>query len=373
MPKLNTFAVNYAAFFNERGQGTLVALNEWLAAIQEPKFWEERASAIYSPDNETRKNPERHPIPSPIHSVRVRVKEYVSAFRKLRDRSDRNDALSYGFGKRGLEHLGDIIGARVVVYFPHQLAWIDAAIRESTFLELIPGQRPKSYNDASTLERLGLNPERFDARDRKTSGYSSLHYSLRLQHEGDVPLSKSLAFEVQVRTIAEELWGEIEHHIGYKPERRTAFSVQRQFRVISEHLRAVDMHLDFIYDEMQHFQSNMILRPEDQLNAENIPVVFSELQIPVTQNELGRISELMTAYKISTIEQLQSAAPYQCLSDIKDAWRLALPPKYNPTAEMTLTVLLSFRDPPGKDAIRASVSAFMGVYDALRSHLEDYH
>jgi ppGpp synthetase/RelA/SpoT-type nucleotidyltranferase len=63
----------------------------------------------------------------------------------------------------------------------------------------------------------------------KDTGYASIHYNVRLK-ESVCNLDRRPWFEVQTRTLAQDLWATIEHIVGYKPDRRTAFPVTRYFR-----------------------------------------------------------------------------------------------------------------------------------------------
>ena len=235
MPKLDPFVKKYTKYLELKAAPSHARLEEWLKELQSEDVWRQQAALIYSPERDypedserrSRPDPDRHPIPSPIHQARVRLKFVDSALRKLGKEKKYG-----GFTAKGIAALEDVLAARIVVYFPHQLTWIDSILRTSDALELHPNILPKSFHDASTLRRLGLDSTLFDARDRKVSGYSSLHYVARFKESALPTAQARIWFEVQVRTVAEELWGEIEHHIGYKAEQRTAFSVQRQFRVI---------------------------------------------------------------------------------------------------------------------------------------------
>lgn len=368
-PKLDPFVRRYTKVLDEDVKPSYDRAKQWLAQLESTEFWDDRARQIYEArsrnyeDHEERADPDRHPIPSPIHQTKLRLKTVTSAYRKLQKETGKG-----GFTKRGILALDDVLGCRVVVFFSHQLAWIDAAIRDSVDLELSPDRPPKSFHDLDTLARLGLDPQHFDARNRKQSGYSSLHYIVRFR-PARVDF-EPVWFEVQVRTISEELWSEIEHHIGYKPASRTRFSVQRQFRVVSEHLQAIDMHLDFIYDELQHFQSGgveqLTPQPSDLINAENLPTVLSDLGIRVRQSELGDVIEVLRTYNVRTVEDLYNRAPYQCLEQVRNEWRRLLPPHSEPRALLQINVIASFQDQPPKEAeIQARVRAFHALHDSL--------
>jgi len=366
-PSLDRFLSAYTAYVGSQIAPSLGQLEKFCEEIKQTDYWEQRSATIYHPDrrsDEKRADPKRHPIPSPVHQTAVRVKYPESTLRKLTTES----ATYKGFGKAAMSRLFDMLGARIVVYFPHQLTWIDAAIRDHPSLELHPDQKPKSFHDLATLERLGFDHDQFDARNRKTSGYSSLHYILRFREAAVKPPDARPWFELQVRTIAEDLWGEIEHHIGYKPEQRTRFSVQRQFRVISEHLQAVDMHLDFIYDEMQHFQSEFDAKPDEKLNAENLPGVLANLGIRITQDELGPVLDILSAYGVITLDDMNNRGQYETLEHVRSAWRTHLKGVGGPSGLMIVHVVASLPETPkpSRDEIDGRVRAFFELYRTLR-------
>ncbi|MGH9089820.1 MAG: GTP pyrophosphokinase [Acidimicrobiales bacterium] len=253
-------------------------------------------------------------MPSPIYATKVRYKFLDSVIRKI-DSSSRD--YPRGLTKTSLERMRDILGARVVVYFPMQLAWVDRLLRSSDDFELHGTQKPKAYVPRDSLERVGLDPRQFGINQRKLSGYSSLHYVIRLRarHAGPRPW-----FELQVRTLAEELWGEIEHQLGYKPGQDTEFSVRRQFRVISDHLHAIDMHLDFIYDQLQHFQRERDLNDSDLISAENLPKLLSRCQIHISQSDVRGAIDILNSYGIKSVAEFLSHSEYVPLEKIRTTW-----------------------------------------------------
>lgn len=87
--------------------------------------------------------------------------------------------------------------------------------------------------------------------------------------------------EIQLRTLAEDLWASVEHILGYKPDRQTAFPVAEQFGIASSHIQTIDRHLDFIYQEQRRFQQTVTYDPETTLNPENLPAVLARAGIPV--------------------------------------------------------------------------------------------
>lgn len=155
-----------------------------------------------------------------------------------------------GLTENSFHFMNDTVGIRVVLYFLRHLPAIDREIRQHNNLEVSEAYPPKAYLNADLATRLSLNhlnPV------QKESGYASLHYILRLRQSA-VPIEVRPWFELQVRTLTEHTWGEIEHILGYKPDKRTSFAVKKQFQIISKLLEAIDEHFNFLFEELLRFQ-----------------------------------------------------------------------------------------------------------------------
>ena len=251
--------------------------------------------------------------PMPIQRIRIRVKEpdrVLSKYRRLREEFDG------GASPSNLRKMRDLLGARVITYFQANIAMIDGEIRRGTSFGIADGYAPRSYVESDVLKRIGLNPENFDVKGRKPSGYSSIHYFLKcLDGQGD-PYGP--IFELQVRTMAEEVWGEIEHQLAYKPEGKTDPEVEAQFRVIGKHLGVIDEHFDSLLQLQLQRQKLASPSDEDTLDADNLPKILSELGFTSEQNQLSYILDLLVMSNIRTVRQLRQSAPLDVVSRIRD-------------------------------------------------------
>jgi putative GTP pyrophosphokinase len=214
-----------------------------------------------------------------------------------------------------LARMRDAFGARIIVFFPSHLAMIDREIRSGRHFEVSDSFAPKSFLSAAALEWIGLDPASFRGKSApKPSGYASLHYTVRLQE----PLvAENPWFELQTRTMLEEVWGEVEHQIAYKPDQHTTFSVKRQFRVISDHLAALDTHFDFLYSELAFQQANTMPGDNDLLNAENLPRVLHDMECVVVQKEIDGLLRILTDYEITTVVGLSRIGRIEIVDAIK--------------------------------------------------------
>jgi putative GTP pyrophosphokinase len=124
-------------------------------------------------------------------------------------------------------------------------------------------------------------------------------------------------FELQVRTLAEDIWAEIEHLLGYKPQKGTFFAVRKQFQILSVQLGAIDEHLNFLNEELHRLQQEVDYGEDDLLNAENLPGVLSEATVGCTQQELGGLLKLLTSRGFRTISDFRGAATADRLERIR--------------------------------------------------------
>lgn len=258
--------------------------------------------------------PEDAVAPSPISRTYVRVKRLESAEDKiLRKHIDFPEGLT----TRSLQRMYDAVAGRAVVYFVSQLPLIDAELRGHTAFEHHPEIAPVAYLPADLHERLGLPLERRE----KLSGYASLHYCLRLKNSS-VPLAERPWFEFQVRTLAEDTWGEIEHILGYKPDKETTFAVRQQFRLLSKHLQAIDEHFDLIAEELARQQRAMKeIVDADTLNAETLPRALQEVRIPCAQKDIDGLLKILASRDIQTVGGLRSLADPNAVAAIRETWR----------------------------------------------------
>jgi len=134
-----------------------------------------------------------------------------------------------------LEAITDMAGVRVVTFLPAGVEQVGTAV-EAQF-EIVE-QEDKS-------DRLSLEA-RF--------GYSSVHYLVRLKDNRTSLLEyrrfAGLVGEIQVRTILQHAWAEIEHDIEYKGADSVAGSVRRRFMAVAGMLEIADREFQAIQEEV---------------------------------------------------------------------------------------------------------------------------
>ena len=153
-----------------------------------------------------------HPLlttgdPPLVHSVKARLKDPTHLAEKLRRKYVRDNQLCFPPAELGL-HITDLAGLRVMHLHQLQFANIHKAIMKKVGdadWHLMEPVKAYTWDPESRtyFESLELECQ------VKESFYTSVHYVLRPRQESQI------ACEVQVRTLFEEIWGEVDHSLNY--------------------------------------------------------------------------------------------------------------------------------------------------------------
>ena len=123
---------------------------------------------------------------------------------------------------------------RIIAFFPRALASIGDCIREEFDVIEHTDHGQKLYRD-----------ERF--------GYRSDHYLVKINGKRtelpEYEPHRGLVAEVQVRTILQHAWAEIEHDIQYKASITTPNTIRRRFMSLAGLLEIADREFQAIQDE----------------------------------------------------------------------------------------------------------------------------
>jgi putative GTP pyrophosphokinase len=143
-----------------------------------------------------------------VHSVRWRVKDTAHLLEKIvRKRAAGNDKYRQVSAANYFETVTDLVGVRALHLFKEDCFPIDKAIRGQW--ETV--ETPVAYlrkGDPEDL-RQKYSDAKFDVKEHP-AGYRSVHYVLVTK-----PMRRPIFVEVQVRTIFEEGWSEIDHRVRY--------------------------------------------------------------------------------------------------------------------------------------------------------------
>jgi len=145
---------------------------------------------------------------------------------RLKDR----DSLSGKIDKKNkyekLDDLTDIAGIRVITYYSDDVDKVAEIIEKEFDID----------RENSIEKRASLEPDRF--------GYCSVHYvvemtSKRLELPEYMPY-KGLKCEIQIRSVLQHAWAEIEHDLGYKADVAIPRNIRRNFSRLAGLLEIAD-------------------------------------------------------------------------------------------------------------------------------------
>ena len=167
-----------------------------------------------------------------VNSIEARAKEPESFGAKAETPSEADPGAPKH--RSPLDDITDLAGVRIITFFPRTVVEIGACIRaEFEVLEHMD------------LSRTLLQEERF--------GYQSEHYLVRLGGKRtalpEYTPHLGLVAEIQVRTILQHAWAEIEHDIQYKSSITIPNTIRRRFMALAGVLEIADREFQAIQDE----------------------------------------------------------------------------------------------------------------------------
>ena len=169
---------------------------------------------------------ENHPdltySPSIIHSVKSRMKDFQHLREKIQRRSSTEDPITL---ENIFNRITDIAGVRVLHLYQAQFSQIDHAIKRNLeSKDWTLHEQPKAYT--WDPESQNFFRGRSLSVEVKESLYTSIHYVIKPREDSPV------SCEIQVRTLFEEIWGEIDHLINY-PEPTNSVTCREQIGVLA--------------------------------------------------------------------------------------------------------------------------------------------
>ena len=142
-----------------------------------------------------------------VHSVKYRIKDSEHLIAKvIRNKINKPQSCPITEINYNVE-IKDIIGVRVLHLYKEDWSGIDSKIKE---LFKIVGKPTANIRNGDSPELITLYKENGCKIERPESGYRSVHYKIK-----KVIRRKNFYPEIQVRTIFEEGWSEIDHQIRY--------------------------------------------------------------------------------------------------------------------------------------------------------------
>ncbi|MBF0187110.1 MAG: hypothetical protein HQL50_04210 [Magnetococcales bacterium] len=236
----------------------------------------------------------------PVYSIQGRVKERDSVRRKL---------LAMDPAPTRLDDVADIVGIRIVTYFESEVDRIADII-----------QREFKINSTHMVDRgEALDPERF--------GYLSRHYSVSMLDNRleliEYKRFKGIRAEVQVRSLLQHAWAEIQVQMGYDSQETFPKERRREFSRIAGLLELADEQYNEIKTFLKPFEETTLSPASDlPLDSDTLGDVIRSnrivtelddklsnlLSVPVVPNEnfLNELVENLAYLGIETVAALEN-------------------------------------------------------------------
>lgn len=174
-----------------------------------------------------------------IHSVQARAKDPASFARKAGTPSEVDpNAPKYS---DPISQITDLAGVRIITHFLGTLGDVDTLISEEFEIA-------EKSNKGLEL----IKEDRF--------GYQSIHYLVRIKKDRTglaeyEPFAGAIV-ELQVRTILQHAWAEIEHDIQYKSSETIPTEIRRRFMALAGMLEIADREFQAIDDADRELEQN---------------------------------------------------------------------------------------------------------------------
>jgi len=194
---------------------------------------------------------------------------FISYRVKTKDSLDKKITSKNKYKK--LSEITDLVGFRIVAFYATDINAIAEMIDQEFVID----------EGNSIDKRKAIEPDRF--------GYMSLHYIVSLKKtRADLPEyinCKDFKFEIQIRTILQHAWAEIEHKLGYKSKSSMPGEIKRSLSILSGTLELIDNEFISIRDRLDNYDthvSELISSGKENdigLNERSFKVFMNESQI----------------------------------------------------------------------------------------------
>ncbi len=177
-----------------------------------------------------------------VHSVRFRVKSAESLQAKLA-RPDRHYV--------HLWDVTDLLGLRVIVYFEDEV------------------ERAADVLDGKLALALEHSIDKRRRADASSFGYRSVHYVCNVDEKraDAFGLPREARCEIQVRTMLEHAWAEIEHDLGYKSRDVVPVVARRRLNRLAGLLELADQEFVAIRDDLSRYADALPRRVHEEGDA----------------------------------------------------------------------------------------------------------
>lgn len=183
-----------------------------------------------------------------VHSITSRTK----TFNRLQEKLERKNKYE------SIQEITDLVGVRIVTYFEDEIDLIAKIIAVEFKIDI-----------KNSIDKREIENDRF--------GYKSLHYVAQFTKERFKLLEykpyRNLKFEIQIRSILQHGWAEIEHDIGYKGEFEIPDIAKRSFSRIAALLETADIEFVRLKEMLRNYEGTTLENIEKELDDIKIDAI----------------------------------------------------------------------------------------------------
>lgn len=196
------------------------------------------------------------------HSVKFRIKDPEH----LKDKLIRKLNLNIEAGKifdinkdNLFSKINDLAGFRIIHLHTHQFGTINTELnRILSEQKWIVVKKPtaRTWDDESReyFRKIGIGI------DKSPNLYTSVHYIIKPNSRANITC------EIQVRTLMEEVWGEVDHTINY-PHKSQSIACREQIKALARVTSSCSRLVDSIFTSYRDFESNNKTEKAKSLNS----------------------------------------------------------------------------------------------------------
>lgn len=199
---------------------------------------------------------ERLILDNNISSISSRIKSQSSLKNKIDNKQKKINKNLYKYNS--LNDITDVCGLRICTIYSDDVDKISNIIENEFSID-----RGNSIDKRSTLE-----PDKF--------GYLSVHYIVSLSKDRakltEYERFKGFKFEIQIRSILQNTWAEIEHDLGYKSEKGIPQSIKRDFSRLAGLLEIADKEFINIRNSLNEYTNKVTEKIQNSNDVESIDI-----------------------------------------------------------------------------------------------------
>jgi ppGpp synthetase/RelA/SpoT-type nucleotidyltranferase len=233
-----------------------------------------------------------------LNGKAIKPQSISSRVKKREDLSEKLDRHNKDYG--ALCEVTDICGIRIITYFKEDVDEVAAIIENEFSIDLENSVDKRKYED----------PDRF--------GYQSLHYIVSLDKKrcrlAEYTRFSGLKAEIQIRTVIQHAWAEIEHDLGYKSAPSIPRPIKRRFYRLAAMLEVADDEFTAIKTTLQEYEKEL---PQSITNQPKTVAIdkstirlFIETAKIIKQTEKKILTDLGIASKECTEDSMARYAEY---------------------------------------------------------------